>query len=468
MSGPSAISPFRLGIKGEETVSADTLAALCALPAFRIVAAALPDPLLIVDADDNILFLNAAMVQISGIPAASAERLPLTSFLRRAGFRLEENTSSHGQTDGSARLVAIADGRFLPVQRRVLANAAHLRGHQLYIVRGGSDTPALPRRGGRAAMKETVNPGLTLPPGLEEQIRRATKAYRRGVRILLLGESGTGKTMIARHIHDLAAGKDAPFIHVNCGGIPETLFESEMFGYERGAFTGALQAGKRGFIEAARGGTLFLDEIGEIPPASQAKLLKFLEDSTIQPVGSPLAKRIETTVITATNRDLRSMIAQGRFRGDLFYRISTFPVLVPALRERPDREALLDALLAKINRERQPPLRLAPDCRAALLAAPLPGNVRELAGIIDYLDIVADEIAQPEHLQTVLSLSGSAAPPLSMPGAGATLKELTAAFEDQVLREAIAKYGSKREAAQRLGIDNATLIRKLRRLPNKA
>ncbi|MBB5373076.1 sigma 54-interacting transcriptional regulator [Acidocella aromatica] len=465
MIRPTEISPFRLGIRGQEAVSDETLAALFALPAFRIVAAALPDPLLAVDSDENILFLNAAMAQLSGIPAASAERLPLANFLRRAGFRLEENPEDEGRTDGLARLVSTADGRFLPVQRRVLASGELARGYRLYIVRPG-ETPVLPRRASRAAPRADA-PELALPPGLKEQVQRATRAYRRGVRILLLGESGVGKTVIARHVHDLAAGKEAPFVHVNCGSIPETLFESEMFGYERGAFTGALQAGKRGFVEAARGGTLFLDEVGEIPLSSQAKLLKFLEDSTIQPVGSPVSKRIETTVITATNRDLREMIAQGRFREDLFYRIATFPMLVPSLRDRPDKEALLDALLAKVNVGRQPQLRLAPDCRAALLAAHLPGNVRELSGIIDYLDIVADEVAMPKHLETVLSVAGAPPAVPFLQAEGTTLKEMTAVFEDQVLRDAIARYGSKREAAQHLGIDNATLIRKLRRLPGQ-
>lgn len=463
MTRPTEISPFRLGIRGQETVSDETLTDLFGLAAFRIFAAALPDPLLAVDADDNILFLNTAMAQLSGIPAAGAERLPLANFLRQAGFRLEESLEDEGRVDGRARLVSTADGRSLPVQRRVLASGELARGHWLYIVRS-SETPSLPRRTIRAGSRVTDRAELALPRGLKEQVQRATRAYRRGVRILLLGESGVGKTVIARHIHDLAAGNGAPFMHVNCGSIPETLFESEMFGYERGAFTGALQAGKRGFVEGARGGTLFLDEVGEIPLSSQAKLLKFLEDSTIQPVGSPVSKRIETTVITATNRDLREMIRLGRFREDLFYRIATFPMLVPALRDRPDKEALLDALLVKANAGRQPKLRLSPGCRTALLTAHLPGNVRELSSIIDYLDIVADEVATPEHLESVLNVEAASPASLPMQEEGTTLKEMTAMFEDRVLRDAITKYGTRREAAQRLGIDNATLLRKLRRL----
>ncbi|WP_297443418.1 sigma 54-interacting transcriptional regulator [Acidocella sp.] len=458
MTAPREISPFRVSIRGQETVPEASLAALLETPAFQAVAALLPDPMLAVDADENIAFLNTAMERLLG--TAAALRLPLSLVLRRAGWTLEEAPEDARRNDGAARLVAHADGRCLPVQRRILASNELYRGHVFYIVRAG-EPQALGARPGRGAARAADEPGLLLPPSLKEPVERAARAYRRRVRILLLGESGVGKTAIARHIHDQAAGREAPFVHVNCGSIPETLFESEMFGYERGAFTGALQAGKRGFIETARGGTLFLDEVGEIPPSSQAKLLKFLEDSTIQPVGSASAKRIETTVITATNRDLRQMIAVGAFRGDLFYRIATFPVTIPPLRERPDREALLDELLARVNAGREPRLRLTPACRAALLAAKLPGNVRELAGMIDYLDIVADEVAGLEHLANMALTASSepAAPPMT-----GTLKDMTATFEDRIIRQAMETYGSKREAAKHLGIDGATLIRKLRRL----
>jgi len=460
MAGRTEISPFRLGIRGQETFSEDAITALLETPAFRAMAALLPDPLIAVDADENVVLLNSAMERLAGIVAAEAERLPFTKFLRRAGWDLEENGTG-SRNDGRASLVSQLDRRSMPVLRRILAASDSATGYTVYIVRPAETLEPAPRLG-RAAAQAGDAPVLLFPATLEEQVGRAARAYRRRVRILLLGESGVGKTAIARHIHNQAAGRDAPFVHVNCGSIPETLFESEMFGYERGAFTGALQAGKRGYIESAKGGTLFLDEVGEIPPSSQAKLLKFLEDSTIQPVGSAVSKRIETTVITATNRDLRQMIAQGAFRGDLFYRIATFPVSIPALRERPDKEALLDAILAKMNAGRKPRLRLSPPCRAMLLAASLPGNVRELSGIIDYLDIVADEVATPAHLAAGLISPEPAAAP---PPANGKLKDMTAEFEDQVIRTAIARHGSKREAARHLGIDGATLIRKLRRAP---
>lgn len=276
-----------------------------------------------------------------------------------------------------------------------------------------------------------------------------------------------------------------------------------MFGYERGAFTGALQAGKRGFVESAGGGTLFLDEVGEIPLASQAKLLKFLEDGTIQPVGSAVARKVETRVIAATNRDLGQMMRAGTFRRDLYFRLATFPVEIPPLRVREDRAALLDGLLARANRERGRPLRLSAACRAMVLAHDFPGNLREMRSIVEYLDIVADEVATPEHLPPAMFTRGEPAPvPLSAPvldvadtsrlavpaghggaeapqavapvpqessgalppaGEGANLKEMTRAFEDHVIRQAMARYGSKREAARHLGVDIATLVRKTTR-----
>lgn len=456
MSGRAKISPFQLGIREGKALSEEALTMMLETPSFRAVADLLPDPLIAVDYHENIVFLNNAMERLAGQDAARVQQLPFMKFLQRAGWSLDE-AGGNSRNDGRVTLLMQDGAKTLPVLRRVLP-AGEGGGYVLYIVRAGE--PA--ERSLRATAPAGDEPALLFPAAIEEQVKRAARAYRRGVRVLLLGESGVGKTAIARHIHQLATARDAAFVHVNCAAIPETLFESEMFGYERGAFTGALQAGKRGYIESAKGGTLFLDEIGEIPLAAQAKLLKFLEDSTIQPVGSVASKRITTTVIAATNRDLRALIVQGTFREDLFYRIATFPVFIPPLRERADKEKLLDAILAKVNTERQPKLTLSKPCRAALLAARLPGNVRELLGIIDYLDIVADDVATPKHLSDALILSDEA-PPTARVAAGGTLKEMTAAFEEQIIREAVARHGSKREAARHLGIDGATLIRKLRR-----
>ncbi len=248
-----------------------------------------------------------------------------------------------------------------------------------------------------------------------------------------------------------------------------------MFGYERGAFTGALQAGKRGYIESAAGGTLFLDEIGEIPLSSQPKLLKFLEDGTIQPVGSSVSKKIDTRVITATNRDLTEMTRQGGFRKDLLYRLSTFPVEIPLLRNRPDKAEILDMMLERASQERGAPLRLSASCRAILMRHPFPGNLREMKSVVDYIDIVAADVASPEHLPPSFSrvqnaaaeqLPTAAAPERAMPEiepAGRTLKDMARAFEERIINEALDRLGSKRAAAKELGVDIATIVRKTNR-----
>ncbi|MGH8434287.1 MAG: sigma 54-interacting transcriptional regulator, partial [Pseudomonas sp.] len=271
---------------------------------------------------------------------------------------------------------------------------------------------------------------------------------------------------------------DRPFIHVNCGSIPESLFESEMFGYERGAFTGALQSGKRGYIEAASGGTLFLDEIGEIPLHVQAKLLKFLEDGSIQSVGSPLSKNVQVQVIAATNKDLRHLVDTGEFRADLYYRLAVLPVEIPPLRgHSDDLPFLIDILLTRINRDREPSLRLSIGCRQRLLSYDYPGNIRELVNIFERLAVLADDEAQEQHLPTELLESrprmpatatapseqdDNASEALTGP-AGESLKAQVQRHERQLILRAVQLYGSKRKAAQHLGIDIGTLIRKLQR-----
>lgn len=268
-----------------------------------------------------------------------------------------------------------------------------------------------------------------------------------------------------------------PFIHVNCGSIPESLFESEMFGYERGAFTGALQSGKRGYIESASGGTLFLDEIGEIPLHVQAKLLKFLEDGSIQSVGSPLSKTVQVQVIAATNKDLRRLVESGEFRADLYYRLAVLPVEIPPLRQHlEDLPVLMDILLMRINRDRQPTLRLSGGCRQRLLSYDYPGNIRELVNIFERLAVLADDEASEQHLPP--ELLGLIAPISIRPTTprqetdtelpaddelGESLKAQVQRYERQLILQAVQSQGSKRKAAQQLGIDIGTLIRKLQR-----
>jgi PAS domain S-box-containing protein len=430
--------------------------------AFGAFLGVLSDAMIVIDSDDNILRLNPAAEKLFGVTRNAIEGRPLESFLKHTSLGLDEwlSAASRGRVEA---VLHDRDGKSgVQASRRVIPVEDSKRPYVLLTF--GTRRAALTHSDPASVTASGLNSGnLIFSPDLSRKIDHAIKAHTRKVRILLLGESGVGKTAIAKHVHLHSAGESAPFVHVNCGSIPETLFESELFGYERGAFTGALQAGKRGFIENAVGGTLFLDEIGEMPLASQAKLLKFLEDGTIQPVGANLVRRVDTTVISATNRDLRAMVREKKFRSDLFYRIATFPITVPALRNRTDKEEVLDSFLRRLNQSRKPPLSLSKECRRWIINAPLHGNMRELRSMIDYLDIVVDEVAEPGDLENHFEFgdaplnTGDAFPVIDL---DSDLKSQVIAFENNIIARAIGQFGSKREAARKLGIDVATLIRK--------
>lgn len=269
--------------------------------------------------------------------------------------------------------------------------------------------------------------------------------------VLLEGESGTGKELAAHAIHASSRRASAAFIAVDCSGIPETLFESELFGHERGAFTGAT-ARKQGLVEVASGGTLFLDEVGEIPLSMQVKLLRLLETGTYRRVGSTEIRRADIRVIAATHRKLQSMVAEERFRADLFYRLNVFPIRVPALRERMDDLPLLvDTLLAWLAPERK--LSLSPAALHALQAHAFPGNVRELRNILERAILMCDgPHILPEHL--LLPEPASFQP-----------QEMFATLDDAELQRLLKEFrGSRKALAARLGMSERTLYRRIKEL----
>ena len=275
--------------------------------------------------------------------------------------------------------------------------------------------------------------------------------------VLLLGESGTGKELAAEAIHNASTRADKHYVVVDCSGLTETLFESELFGYEKGAFTGATQR-KLGLVESASGGTLFLDEIGDIPLALQVKLLRLLETGTYRRVGGIDPLRADFRLICATHRNLKKMVELETFRKDLYYRISTFPIHLPALSERRDDIPLLaEALLARISPTRK--LTLHPDTLAQLCACEFPGNIRELRNILERASLMADgDILMPEHLDRECTW----ARPMEHP----PLQDIVSLeqAEQDYLQWALAQHGGDRQAlADKLGISERTLYRKLSR-----
>ena len=283
-------------------------------------------------------------------------------------------------------------------------------------------------------------------------------------RVLIHGENGAGKELVARAIHTLSTRRDAPFVEVNCAAIPEELIESELFGHERGAFTGAV-ARHRGKFEAANGGTIFLDEIGDMSLKTQAKVLRVLEEQAFERVGGKETLHVDVRVLAASNQDLKEQIAQGRFREDLYYRLAVIPIEVPPLRRRkedlPALVAYFIALFSAQNGKR--PKTVSVEALAYFLAYDWPGNVRELRNMVERLVIMTPrDVIGPEDLP----------PPLrpKEPAAGAeeiqrekTLKEARDAFERAfILAELRAHEGNVTRTAEKLGIERSHLYRKLK------
>ena len=298
---------------------------------------------------------------------------------------------------------------------------------------------------------------------MEEVLRKIRLVAPTRMNVLITGESGTGKELVARGVHRLSPRADRPFLPLNCAAIPETLLESELFGYEKGAFTGAI-ASRPGKFENAEGGTLFLDEIGDVPASIQAKLLRAIEQKEVTRVGGSQVLRADVRIIAATNQDLKERVEAKAFREDLYYRLNVFRISVPPLRERrEDIPRLCDHFLESIGKENDiPPKRLSPAALKCLLAYRWPGNVRQLRNALETATLIAQgETIEPGDLPPELTqavLPPTAAGPIPLP-ASHTLAEM----EREAIRDALAKTGgNKTQAAKLLGIGLRTLHRKVK------
>jgi len=302
-------------------------------------------------------------------------------------------------------------------------------------------------------------------PESRRTIRLAIRCAAADSTVLILGESGVGKGMVARLIHRNSGRSQGPFIRLDCAGIPESLIEAELFGYERGAFTGARSEGKPGLFELAHRGTLLLDEIGELPLGAQAKLLRFLEDHESQRVGGTTVRRTDVRILAATNRDLEEMVERKEFRKDLYYRLHVVPIRIPPLRER--REDILPLVmhfLEKSNAAFRKERSLSPEAIDLLCRYDYPGNVRELANLIERL-VVVGERSRIEAEEIPSGIRARLAGPLpadEVPG-DCSLKEALLHYESRLVEAAVRRHRSQREAARALGISQGTISRKLRR-----
>jgi DNA-binding NtrC family response regulator len=331
----------------------------------------------------------------------------------------------------------------------------------------------------RAAVEPTQEETAAVEPGPESMIvgshpsmveiyKSIARVAQLDLPVLVLGETGTGKELVARAIHELGARRDGPFVPVNCGAIPDTLLESELFGYVRGAFTDA-RRDRRGALAMAARGTVFLDEIGDISAGSQVKLLRFLQDRVVTPLGSERGERVDTRVVAATNRPLLDLVAAGTFRQDLYFRLAGYEIHLPPLRERlSDLPLLVEALRVRIAGEVgiEPPPPASHVVLSLFARHDWPGNVRELQQVVTRMLVNAGSLSSAAAAET--AIRGTAALPVIPLRAGegeektklSTLHDVERDHIESVLR---ATGGNRTRAAEILGIERKTLVRKLRR-----
>lgn len=446
------------------------------------------DGLYITNGDADTLFCNKAYLRVSGLTAKDVEGKNMREIVRRGTINqsvtlevLEKRRRVTIMQEFSNGRTAIVtgnpvfddDGKIILVVSNVrdITELSELR-EQV------QETRTLAKRY-REELKKASLAGVNRDtvvfrsPAMENCILLAARASDVLSPVLLTGESGVGKGMLARLIHNLGGRKRGPFIHVNCGAIPAGLMESEFFGYEKGAFTGASEEGKPGLFEMADRGTLFLDEIGEIPLPLQVKLLKSLEESEVRRVGGTQPRKLDVRIVAATNRDLQEMTRNRLFREDLFFRLDVFPIRVPPLRERPeDIPPLLDRTLGELNRRYKKGKRMRPDTLDLLVRHPFPGNVRELQNVVERSFILADgKWIGPEHLPT--GIQQRSTPPDSgmtvrLPQGVEGLEQILAGVERGIIERLLSECGTTYAMAERLKVNQSTVVRKLRKFGIRA
>jgi transcriptional regulator with PAS, ATPase and Fis domain len=406
--------------------------------------------------------LREMPIRIIFDPSDYRERVVAAGYRSVLAVRLAARTQEFGLQFWSKHLHAF-DRTHVPIARRIAEHVALAVSHQQIAEAVSRAAEAHARAEQLEARVQSLSAELDSRSGYgrvlgrseawQSVLKAATQVASTDTTVLLTGESGTGKEVIARLIHRASARAQGPFVAVNCAALPEHLLESELFGYERGAFTGAQQT-KPGQIERAAGGALFLDEIGEMSPPAQAKILRVLQEREFQRLGGTRTLRANVRVIAATNRELRKAMERGDFREDLYYRLQVFEIRLPPLRERtedvlPLSEAFLEEIGQSVGR---PPAGMTREAKQALLTYRWPGNVRELRNILERAAIVCDGgLIAPEHL--ALQRDEPSGPRTT------NLKAVERQLIERVLRES---KGNKSKAARRLGLTRKELYGRLR------
>lgn len=401
---------------------------------------------LVVDADNRVQFVNQTALKTLGVVQNNIIGKPV----RFRPLTFESNfTHGHMQHivswDDKSELII---GQLHNIQGRQLFLMAFHQSHTSFSVANAPDEPHIEQLVGECRVMRQLK-------------RLISRIAPSPSSVMVVGESGTGKEVVARAIHKLSGRRNKPFIAINCAAIPEQLLESELFGYVKGAFTGASANGKTGLIQAANTGTLFLDEIGDMPLMLQAKLLRAIEAREILPIGASSPIQVDIRIISATNQNLAQFIAEGKFREDLFYRLNVIPITLPPLRERQEDIELLVHYFLHLHTRRLGSVYpgIAPDVVEILRKHRWPGNLRELSNLMEYLvnvvpsgEVIDSTLLPPNLLNNGTTeqsdVTEVSEAHLSLDDAGGTALE---EMEKQMIREALSRHNSKKEVADELG-----------------
>jgi len=421
------------------------------------------DGVVIADQEGRILYVNSAHERITGVPRAAAlgklarEVVPdtaLPNVLQSGQAQIGVRTKA-GDKEVLSNIVPIWDNGQICGAVSIFRDITELRELGRRLKKAEHQIKHLTKELNnlRSEGKELV---IGSNPAVAHCFQLAAKAARANSPVLLLGESGTGKEVIARYIHTQGSRSNLPFVPINCAAIPEALLESELFGYEEGAFTGAKKGGNPGILEIAHGGTVFLDEIGDMPTPLQAKLLRVLEDGMVRRLGSSKATKVDIRVIAATNKPLDKLISGGLFREDLFYRINVIPIHLPPLRERrEDIPRLVGAILQRLQEKLGRRFDITPQAMRLLVTYHFPGNIRELENVMEGAAVVCNnDRIYPEDVREFLHQA-------EKPGKAEVLNVSLAEIEREIILEGLAKGKKKEQLASELGISRATLYRRV-------
>lgn len=413
---------------------------------------------LVVDDENRVQFVNQTALKTLGVVQNNIIGKPI----RFRPLTFESNfTHGHMQHivswDDKSELII---GQLHNIQGRQLFLMAFHQSHTSFSVANAPDEPHIEQLVGECRVMRQLK-------------RLISRIAPSPSSVMVVGESGTGKEVVARAIHKLSGRRNKPFIAINCAAIPEQLLESELFGYVKGAFTGASANGKTGLIQAANTGTLFLDEIGDMPLMLQAKLLRAIEAREILPIGASSPIQVDIRIISATNQNLAQFIAEGKFREDLFYRLNVIPITLPPLRERQEDIELLVHYFLHLHTRRLGSVYpgIAPDVVEILRKHRWPGNLRELSNLMEYLvnvvpsgEVIDSTLLPPNLLNNGATeqsdVTEVSEAHLSLDDAGGTALE---EMEKQMIREALSRHNSKKQVADELGIGIATLYRKIKK-----